>query len=164
MSENKPTPESTCPAALPFMITDQEMKDLMRFHECVTDGEGYDVPKERMKQLAEIGLLRRVTSDFYEHTTFGLSVINGDFQSADEIRKQRDELLADRDTWKARAEFSYQQRDVLEGRASLAEAQRDELLATLQWISINVCNLEFRRSEISAKASQSIKNVKGGAA
>lgn len=94
MSENKPTPESTCPAALPFMITDQEMKDLMRFHECATDGEGYDVPKERMKQLAEIGLLRRVTSGFYEHTTFGLSVINGDFQSADEIRKQRDELLA----------------------------------------------------------------------
>lgn len=44
------------------------------------------------------------------------------------------------------------------------EKQRDELLATLQWISINVCNLEFRRSEISAKASQSIKNVKGGAA
>jgi len=32
------------------------------------------------------------------------------------VTKQRDELAADRDTWKARAEFSYQQRDVLEGR------------------------------------------------
>lgn len=30
MSENKHTPESTCPSALPFMITDQEMKDLIK--------------------------------------------------------------------------------------------------------------------------------------
>lgn len=35
------------------------------------------------------------------------------------LRKQRDGLLSDRDTWKARAEFSYQQRDVLEGRVEL---------------------------------------------
>lgn len=100
-----------------------------------------------------------------------------------EITKQRDELIAERDTWKARYEFSIQERDKLgrrnqelidsygvvcqqikaEQRLSFRE-QRDELLATLQWISINVCNLEFRRSEISAKASQAIKSAKGGAA
>lgn len=95
MTENKNTPEPLCQAALPFAISDQEMKDLMRFHECAMDDEGYDVPKERMKQLARIGLLRRVTANFYEHTTFGLSIINGDFQKADEVRKQRDELLAE---------------------------------------------------------------------
>lgn len=71
--------EQNGPIALPFAILDEEMKDLHRFHECVSDGEGYDVPKERMKHLAEIGLVRRVTANIYEHTTFGLSVINGDF-------------------------------------------------------------------------------------
>ena len=71
--------EQNGPIALPFAILDEEMKDLHRFHECASDGEGYDVPKERMKRLAEIGLLRRVTANIYEHTTFGLSVIDGDF-------------------------------------------------------------------------------------
>lgn len=65
--------------SLPFAILDKEMKDLLRFYECATDGEGYDVPRARMKRLAEIGLVRRVTASFYECTTFGLSVINGDF-------------------------------------------------------------------------------------
>ena len=88
------TPEPLCPATLPFSITDQEMKDLMRFHECAMDDEGYDVPKERMKRLAEIGLIRRVTSNFYEHTTFGLSIINGDFKQKSDVERQRDELLA----------------------------------------------------------------------
>lgn len=67
------------PVALLFAVLDEELQDLHRFHECVSDGEGYDVPKERMRRLAEIGLLRRVTANIYEHTTFGLSVINGDF-------------------------------------------------------------------------------------
>ena len=93
MSEQNHTPEPLCPATLPFAIMDQEMEDLMRFHECATDGEGYDVPKDRMKRLAEIGLLRRVTANFYEHTIFGLSIINGDFQQKSEVEKQRDELL-----------------------------------------------------------------------
>lgn len=66
-------------AQLPFAILSDEMKALHRFHECVTDGEGYDVSKEMMRRLSEIGLVRRVTANYYEHTTFGLSVINGDF-------------------------------------------------------------------------------------
>ena len=94
MSENKHTPEQPCPATLPFAILEQAMKDLMRFHECAMADEGYDVPKERMKRLAEIGLLRRVTANFYEHTIFGLSIINGDFQQKSEVEKQRDDLLA----------------------------------------------------------------------
>ncbi len=66
-------------ANLPFAILEDELKDLHRFHECVSDDEGYDVPKERMRRLAEIGLVRRVTANYYEHTIFGLAVINGSF-------------------------------------------------------------------------------------
>lgn len=64
---------------LPFGIMPDEMKALERFHECATDGQDYDVPKEMMRRLAEIGLLRRVTANYYAHTTFGLSVLNGEF-------------------------------------------------------------------------------------
>lgn len=70
------------PAYLPFAILEHEMKDLKRFHECVMDDEGYDVPKERMRRLAEIGLLHHVSASCYEHTIFGLSVLNGDFNTA----------------------------------------------------------------------------------
>lgn len=68
--------------ALPFAILPDEMEALRRFHECVTDGEGYDVSKDMMKRLSKIGLLRRVTANLYEHTNFGLSVLNGDFDAA----------------------------------------------------------------------------------
>ncbi len=68
--------------ALPFAILPDEMEALRRFHECATDGEGYDVPKAMMRRLSEIGLLRRVTANIYEHTNFGLSVLNGDFAAA----------------------------------------------------------------------------------
>lgn len=118
MSEQKHTPYPLCPVTLPFAILDQEMKDLMRFHECVMDDEGYDVPKDRMKRLAEIGLLRRVTANFYEHTIFGLSIIHGDFQQKSEVEKQRD-------SFKDAAEYNRR-------RAEDAERQRDELLAACQ--------------------------------
>lgn len=114
----KHTQEPLCPAALPFAILDQEMKDLMRFHECLMDGEGYDVPKDRMKRLAEIGLLRRVTANFYEHTTFGLAVINGDFQQTGEITKQLDRLNAEN--------------AALNDYCAKVEKQRDTLLAALE--------------------------------
>ena len=68
--------------SLPFSLLDEELADLMRFHECAMDDEGYDVPKERMKNLAEIGLVRRVSANYYEATTFGLAVINGEFSMA----------------------------------------------------------------------------------
>ena len=68
--------------SLPFALLDEELADLMRFHECTMDDEGYDVPKERMKNLAEIGLVRRVSANYYEATTFGLAVINGEFSMA----------------------------------------------------------------------------------
>lgn len=81
--------------ALPFAIFDQEMADLRRFHECSMDNEGYDVPKDRMKRLAEIGLVRRVSANYYEHTNFGLSVLDGDFDTSPQpdYKAQRDALL-----------------------------------------------------------------------
>lgn len=74
-------PSDALDSNLPFAILPDELNALTRFHDCACDGEGYDVPKEMMRRLAEIGLLRRVTANYYEHTTFGLSVINGDFSA-----------------------------------------------------------------------------------
>ncbi|MGB7422925.1 MAG: hypothetical protein WA917_13780 [Comamonas sp.] len=72
------------PVKLPFAIMDDELEALRRFDECARDFEagGHDVRKETMKRLAEIGLVRRVTANIYEHTTFGLSVLGGDFDAA----------------------------------------------------------------------------------
>ena len=57
-------------------ISNGEVDALRRFHECVTDGEGWDVPKPMMQRLAKIGLVRRVTANIYEHTEFGLVVLD----------------------------------------------------------------------------------------
>ncbi len=157
MSENKHTPEPLCPVTLPFAIMDQEMKDLMRFHECAMDGEGYGVPKERMKRLAEIGLLRRVTANFYEHTIFGLSIINGDFLQKSEVEKQRDERLNSLQS----------QLSGLQERANLAERERDGLLAALKRIN-GFSMSQFAKPndaviECWHIAGTAIANVKGGA-
>lgn len=81
------TTADTVQDLFPFAITADEMKALLRFHECVSDGEGYDVKKPMMQRLAEIGLVRRVTGNIYEHTIFGLSVINGDFNGRAAIQQ-----------------------------------------------------------------------------
>lgn len=70
---------------LPFAILEEEMTALRRFDETTRDDESYDVPKEMMQRLAEIGLLRRKSGNYYEHTTFGLSVINGDFATPPQV-------------------------------------------------------------------------------
>lgn len=145
MSEQKYTPEPLCPATLPFAIMDQEMEDLMRFHECVTDDEGYDVPKDRMKRLAEIGLLRRVTANFYEHTIFGLSIINGNFQQKSEVEKQRD-------SFKDAAEYNKR-------RAEDAERQRDELLKQVESIAFRIANKEYGHAALDCE--EALAGAKG---
>jgi hypothetical protein len=62
--------DSLAPAGIP--ISADEMTALRRFHECATDGEGWDVAKPMMQRLAEIGLVRRTTASIYAHTDFGL--------------------------------------------------------------------------------------------
>jgi hypothetical protein len=69
--------------ALPFAILADEMAALRRFHETCEDSQPYDVPAPMMQRLAEIGLVRRCTAALYTFTTFGLSVINGNFADMD---------------------------------------------------------------------------------
>jgi hypothetical protein len=57
-------------------ITDEEMDALRRFDETCEDGEGWDVQKTMMQRLAEIGLIRRKSGNYYEFTTFGQYVID----------------------------------------------------------------------------------------
>lgn len=56
-------------------LTDADYGDLCRLDDLFSDGEGYDLPKDRMRRLAQIGVIRRVTRDFYEITSFGSHVL-----------------------------------------------------------------------------------------
>lgn len=67
-------------AAPAGLLNADELAALHRFNECALDGQGYDVPKEMMARLAEIGVLRRKSGAYYEHTEFGLAVLDGSHQ------------------------------------------------------------------------------------
>jgi hypothetical protein len=56
-------------------LTGDEQRALERFMETCEDGQDYDVPKEMMRQLARIGIVRRVTRNIYEMTTLGEAVV-----------------------------------------------------------------------------------------
>jgi hypothetical protein len=56
-------------------LNDQDMADLTRFIDVLEDGEGYDIPSERMKRLAELGVVRRRYGDCYSITSFGRYVL-----------------------------------------------------------------------------------------
>ena len=53
----------------------EEMKAFERFNETCEDGEGYDVPKEMMKRLADIGVINHLSAGHYRITEFGLSIL-----------------------------------------------------------------------------------------
>lgn len=57
------------------LLSADELAALRRFDECAQDGEGYDVPKEMMRRLAEIGVVRRRSGAYYEATDFGQLVL-----------------------------------------------------------------------------------------
>jgi hypothetical protein len=67
------------PQQLPFAVTDEELAALHRFHECALDGEGYDVPPEMMRRLAELGLVNRKSGAYFETTAFGQALLDGAF-------------------------------------------------------------------------------------
>lgn len=56
--------------------TDAAMAALRRFEETCADGEGYDVPKDTMKQLALIGLVAHLSGGRYVITDFGQSMLS----------------------------------------------------------------------------------------
>lgn len=79
-------------------LTDADMEDLKRLREVFDDGQGYDVPKERMKRLAELGVVRWHGREVYSITAFGMYCL-GDWEfplrTAEEINAElHAEMLA----------------------------------------------------------------------
>lgn len=56
-------------------LNDQDMADLERLGEIFEDGEGWDIPGDRMKRLAELGVVRWRGGDRYSITSFGSFVL-----------------------------------------------------------------------------------------
>jgi len=56
-------------------LTNDERKALERFTETCDDGEGYDVPKQMMQRLAQIGVVHHTSGGIYSTTEFGRWVI-----------------------------------------------------------------------------------------
>lgn len=61
--------------ALAELLNAEELAALRRFNETCEDGEGYDVPKEMMKRLAEIGVIYRRSGAYYQFTEFGMLIL-----------------------------------------------------------------------------------------
>ena len=55
--------------------TETAITALKRFEETCTDNEGYDVPKDTMRNLAAIGLIYRTYGDMYCITDFGQHIL-----------------------------------------------------------------------------------------
>ena len=60
---------------LSIEIPDDLLKDLVRFNETYDDGQEYDVPKERMMELAKNGLVRYVGFRRFTFTQLGNLVL-----------------------------------------------------------------------------------------
>ena len=94
---------SGAPAGL---LNAEELAALRRFDECAQDGEGYDVPKEMMTRLAEIGVLRRRSGAYYQTTEFGMRVLAAPVHDA--AAPSNEQALADME---ARKDAAYYERN-----------------------------------------------------
>lgn len=56
-------------------MTERQECDLMRFYDTCEDSQPYDVPKDRMKSLARLGLVRSLGFSRYEFTDIGCAAI-----------------------------------------------------------------------------------------
>lgn len=56
-------------------LSQADYDDLWRFEGMASDGEGYDISKDRMKRLAELGVVRWCGKDRYSITAFGQYVL-----------------------------------------------------------------------------------------
>ncbi|MCT0101882.1 hypothetical protein KT998_04850 [Proteus mirabilis] len=68
--------------------------NLKRFNETCEDSQDYDVPKEKMQRLAELGVVRRHSKSYYSITSFGMYVLNQN----DELYKLPLKTQSDNDT------------------------------------------------------------------
>lgn len=82
-----------------FLIKENDFKNLSRFEETSSDGEGYDVRAEDMERLAEIGVVRYHGKKEYSITSFGQSVLER--KNIDSLSKT---LETEKDSWKAAEE------------------------------------------------------------
>jgi len=60
----------------PVALTEDERKALGCFQETTDDGEGYDVPKQMMRRLAQIGVVHHASRGIYGITDFGHFVLD----------------------------------------------------------------------------------------
>ncbi|WP_426237402.1 hypothetical protein [Pseudomonas sp. TWP3-2] len=60
---------------VPLVLTEQQRRDVLRFHETTEDDQGYDVSADRMKSLARVGLIRSIGFKRYEFTDAGLALV-----------------------------------------------------------------------------------------
>lgn len=72
LAEVKAKTEPHQPAALTEFLTEEDKADLLRIEDLFSDGEGYDLPKEQMRRLAEIGVIRHTSAGRYAITSFGM--------------------------------------------------------------------------------------------
>ena len=84
------------------ILSETDFKNLKRFEETSSDGEGYDVIKSDMARLAEIGVVRHHSRGIYSLTSFGQFVIESNNSSQapsnlktehDSFREAHDELM-----------------------------------------------------------------------
>ena len=69
--------DDTAPPQRPWVgLTNDERKALERFTDTCDDGEGYDVPKQMMQRLAQIGVVNHTSGGIYSTTEFGRWVID----------------------------------------------------------------------------------------
>lgn len=73
---------------LSISLTEQQSTDLQRFSETSADGQRYDVPADRMKDLESAGFVRSTNTSSYEFTDIGKQLVDrlagrGDDQTLD---------------------------------------------------------------------------------
>lgn len=57
-------------------LQEDDLNNLKRFNETCEDSQPYDVTKDKMQRLAELGVVRRHSKSYYSITSFGMYVLN----------------------------------------------------------------------------------------
>jgi hypothetical protein len=68
---------ATHPATGHASLTAADITDLKHLRDVFDDGEGWDIPKDRMMRLAELGAVRWRGRNFYSIAAFGLHCLDG---------------------------------------------------------------------------------------
>jgi hypothetical protein len=74
LKETAAAPAQSGEPVIPPFVTEQHTADFQRLYSLLEDGEGYDIPKDRMESLADTGLIRKTRGSVYEFTQFGLAM------------------------------------------------------------------------------------------